>query len=249
MLEFEHYLDELERQGRLLRNAARQPSLAAAVPSCPGWDMARLLGHITKVHQWASSILHGGQPDAFEFSAPGQGELFEVYDAGLRDVLSRLRSVSDSAAVWTMAPARSAKLFWARRLAHETAIHRVDVELAAGFGVGGFEPEFAVDDIEELLTGAAARFDRSGLRENRMISLTPLDSNASWTLSVGPELLSCQPAAVDDADLSVFGLASDLYRWVWNRAGDDDVALRGDLTLADRWRQDFTVRSRRDLAL
>jgi hypothetical protein len=51
--------------------------------------------------------------------------------------------------------------------------------------------------------------------------------------------------AVDNADLAVFGLASDLYRWVWNRAGDDDVSLRGDLALADRWRQDFTVRARR----
>ncbi|MEO6501485.1 MAG: maleylpyruvate isomerase family mycothiol-dependent enzyme [Jatrophihabitantaceae bacterium] len=256
MLEFEHYLDELERQGRqlrdsarqpALRDSARQPALRAPVPSCPGWDVARLLGHVTKVHHWANSILHGGQPDAFEFSLPGDGELFEVYDAGLAGVLSRLRAVSDSAVVWTMTPARSARLFWARRLAHETAIHRVDAELAAGFGVGSFGTEFAVDGVDELLTGsAAARFDRSALPGNRTISLTPLDSNASWTLSVGPELLSCQPAAVDDADLSVLGLAGDLYRWVWNRAGDDDVALRGDLSLADRWREDFTVRSRRD---
>lgn len=249
MLEFERYLDELERQGQLLRDSARQPSPHAGVPSCPGWDVARLLGHVTKVHHWAGSILRGGQPDAFEFSAALEGELFEVYDAGLRDVLSRLRSMPDSAVVWTITPASSAKLFWARRLAHETAIHRVDAELAAGFGVAGFEPEFAADGIDELLTGSgAARFDRGGLPGNRTISLTPLDSNASWTLSVGPELLSCQPAAVDDADLSVFGLASDLYRWVWNRAGDDEVALRGDLTLADRWRQDFTVRSGRDSA-
>lgn len=248
MLQSERYLDELERQGRLLRDSACQLPPQAGVPSCPGWNVARLLGHITKVHHWVSSILDGGQPDAFEFGAPGEGELFEVYDAGLRKALSRLRSTPDSAAVWTMRPAPSGKLFWARRLAHETAIHRVDVELAAGFGVRAFEPDFAVDGIDELLTGMAARFDRSGLSENRTITLTPLDSNASWTLRVGPELLSCQPAAVDGADLSVFGLAGDLYRWVWNRAGDDGVALRGDLTLADRWRQDFTVRSRRDSA-
>jgi uncharacterized protein (TIGR03083 family) len=247
-LEFEHYLEELERQGRLLRDSARQPALHAEVPSCPGWNVARLLRHLTRVHHWASSILRGGQPDAFEFSAPADGELFEVYDAGLREVLSQLRAASDSSTVWTMRPAPSAKLFWARRLAHETAIHRVDAELAAGFGVAGFEPEFAADGIDELLTGGATRFDHSGLPGNRTISVTPIDSNASWTLSVGPDLLSCRPAAVDNADLSVFGLASDLYRWVWNRAGDDDVALRGDLTLADRWRQDFTVRARHESA-
>jgi uncharacterized protein (TIGR03083 family) len=248
-LEFEHYLHELERQGALLRESARQPALQAAVPSCPGWSVARLLGHTTKVHHWASSILRGGRPEEFEFSTPEDGRLFEVYDAGLQDVLGQLRATPDTAAVWTITPEPSAKLFWARRLAHETAIHGVDAQLAAGFGVRGFEPEFAVDGIDELLTGsAAARFDRTGLSADRTISLTPLDSNASWTLSIGPDLLSCRPAAVDHADLSVFGLASDLYRWVWNRAGEDDVALRGDLTLADRWRQDFTVGARRGSA-
>jgi len=220
---FEHYLDQLEREGRLLRDSAGRPALRAAVPSCPGWDVARLLGHVTKVHHWAASILRGGRPDEFEFSVPEAGELFEVYDAGLAEVLSQLRATPETAVVWTMTPAPSGRLFWARRLAHETAIHGID----------------------ELLTGSAARFDRGGLPGDKVISLTPLDSNASWTLRIGPDLLSCESGAVDDADLSVFGVASDLYRWVWNRGGEGDVALRGDLTLADRWRRDFTVRARR----
>ncbi len=155
--------------------------------------------------------------------------------------LDRLRATSDRATVWTYLPAPSAKLFWARRMAHETAIHRVDAQLAAGFGVSDFDPEFAADGIDELLTGSAVRFDRSRLPGDRTISLTPLDSNAAWTLTVGPGLISCRPLAVDDADLSVFGLASDLYRWVWNRAGSDDVSLRGDLSLADRWAEDFRI--------
>ncbi|HEV2888564.1 MAG TPA: maleylpyruvate isomerase family mycothiol-dependent enzyme [Jatrophihabitans sp.] len=245
MVGFEHYLDELQRQGRLLRDSARRSTLGAGVPSCPGWNVARLLGHVTKVHHWATAILRGGRPEGFQFATPEDGELFEVYDAGLRGLLGQLRATPDRAVVWTMWPAPSGKLFWARRLAHETAIHRVDAQLAAGFGVQDFEPEFAVDGIEELLTTSAARFDRSRLPGDRTISLTPLDSNACWTLAVGPQLLSCRPVALDDADLSVFGLASDLYRWVWNRADDDEVAVRGDLTLADQWRQNFRIEARR----
>jgi uncharacterized protein (TIGR03083 family) len=244
VLTFQHYLDELGHQGWLLRESARRSALQAAVPSCPGWSVSRLLGHVTKVHHWASWLVGGGERDQFEFSAPQDGRLFEVYDAGLQEVLSRLRAAPDTLAVWTMTAAPSAKLFWARRMAHETAIHRVDANLAAGYGVEGFEPEFAADGIEELFTGSGARFDRSGLTGDRTISLTPLDSNDSWTLSIGPNLLSCRPVALDHADLAIFGPASDLYRWVWNRAADDDVALRGDLSLADRWRRDFTVRSR-----
>jgi uncharacterized protein (TIGR03083 family) len=245
VLTFQHYLDELGQQGRLLRESAHRSALQAAVPSCPGWTVSRLLEHVAKVHHWTSWLLAGGARDEFEFSPPPEARLFEVYDAGLAEVLGRLRAAPDDLAVWTIAPAASATLFWARRTAHETAIHRVDANLAAGYGVEGFEPEFAADGIEELFTSsAAARFDRSGLSGDRTISLTPLDSNSSWTLSIGPDLLSCRPVALDDADLAVFGPASDLYRWVWNRAADDDVALRGDLSLADRWRRDFTVRSR-----
>jgi uncharacterized protein (TIGR03083 family) len=208
--------------------------------------VARLVGHLTRTHRWAVSILRGGRPEDFEFSPPeDEAELYEVYDAGLAQLLDQLRATPDRAPIWTIQPAASAKLFWARRMAHETAIHRVDAQLAAGFGVQGFEPAFAVDGIEELLTGsAAARFDRSRLPGERTISLTPLDSNASWTLLVGPQLLSCRPQAIDDADLSVFGLASDLYCWAWNRAGTEEVSLRGDLALADLWRQDFRVNAR-----
>jgi uncharacterized protein (TIGR03083 family) len=245
VLTVQQYLDELRRQGGLLLQAARQAGLQAAVPSCPGWDVSRLLGHTTRVHRWAGWIVRGGDRDEFEFRPPEDSQLFEVYDAGLQEVLDRLQAAPDGLVVWTSAPAPSAKLFWARRMAHETAIHRVDADLATGYGVAAFEPEFAADGVDELLTGSASRFDRSGLTGDRMISLTPLDSNASWTLSIGPDLLSCRPVAADHADLAVFGLASDLYRWVWNRAGDDDVSLRGDLALADRWRQDFTVRARR----
>ncbi len=240
------FLDELRRQGLLLRSSAQQCPLSAAVPSCPGWTVTRLLGHVTRVHRWATDILRGGKPDGFQFSPPETGdELFEVYDEGLAQLLDQLRATPDRAPIWTIQPATSAKLFWARRLAHETAIHRVDAQLAAGFGVAGFEPAFAVDGIEELFTGSgAARFDRSRLPGERTIAVTPLDSNASWTLLVGPQLLSCRPQAVDDADLSVFGLASDLYCWAWNRAGTDEVSLRGDLALADLWRRDFRVNAR-----
>ncbi|MBV9823107.1 MAG: hypothetical protein JO144_12780, partial [Actinobacteria bacterium] len=88
------------------------------------------------------------------------------------------------------------------------------------------------------------RFDRSRLPGERSIALTPLDANSSWTLLVGPRSLGCRPVAADDADLSVFGLASDLYRWAWNRAGTEDISLRGDLALADLWRRDFRVGAR-----
>jgi uncharacterized protein (TIGR03083 family) len=251
VLELERYLQELTLQGRLLAQSARQATLLASVESCPGWTIARLLGHTSKAHHWALAILRGADPGGFEFSPPSGDELFEVYEAGLAALLSQLRTSPAGLQVWTLAPAESATLFWARRQAHETAIHRVDAQLAAGFGVEDFEPDFAADGIDELFTVfAAGGFDPAGFSEGLpagcRISLTPLDCNSSWTLSVAPDWVSCVPGSVDNADLSVFATVSDLYRWVWNRAGDAEVALRGDLRLADRWRQSFRVGARRN---
>src|SRR5690606_4655181 len=47
--------------------------------------------------------------------------------------------------------------FWVRRQAHETAIHRVDVESARGDEVSPVGEAFAVDGIDELLNGFHAR--------------------------------------------------------------------------------------------
>ncbi len=252
MLDFERYLGELRIQGALLRASAALAGTAAAVPSCPGWTVGDLVRHTAKVHQWATAILSGGESAAFQFSPPPDSRLFDAYDRGLAALLSRLRASAESPAaesglppVWTPVAAASATLFWARRQAHETAIHGVDAQLAAGYGVRDFAPEFAADGVAELLTDLAVRrFDTAAMPGRRTISLTPLDVNESWTLSAGPEGVSCRLAADDQPDLSVFGLADELYRWAWNRAGDDEVALRGDLSLADRWRHDFTVGSR-----
>src|ERR1700734_3905792 len=45
---------------------------------------------------------------------------------------------------------------WAARHAHETAIHRADADSASGVQPD-YEPDFAADGIDELITGFAPR--------------------------------------------------------------------------------------------
>jgi len=172
VLDFERYLGELRIQGALLRASAALAGTAAAVPSCPGWTVGDLVRHTAKVHQWATAILSGGESAAFQFSPPPDSRLFDAYDRGLAALLSRLRASAESPAaesglppVWTPVAAASATLFWARRQAHETAIHGVDAQLAAGYGVRDFAPEFAADGVAELLTDLAVRrFDTAAMQ-------------------------------------------------------------------------------------
>jgi uncharacterized protein (TIGR03083 family) len=244
-MEVEQYVGQLEIAGEQLLRAARFAGLSARVPSCPDWDVGQLVRHTTRVHHWALFILGGGQSDAYSFERPVDAELFAVYESGLSQLASALRTAPADLDVWTYLPGETAVRSWARRQAHETSVHRIDAELAADAGVGEFEADFAADGIAELLMlFAPLRFSTGGIAEPRTITLTPVDANRAWTVQLGPSGVQAVERAQDGSDLSVFATASDLYRWVWNRAGDDEVSLSGDVTLADVWRQNCRVNAR-----
>ncbi len=121
---------------------------------------------------------------------------------------------------------------WARRQAHETAIHRVDAELAAGMALGPFGAAFAADGVDELLTCFVPR------RSSTLASETPAslsvrcsDTDASWVLHIGPEGVTTstgQTPAGSGADCSVRGAAADLYLALWNRGGPEGLLAEGD---------------------
>ncbi len=246
-MQTEQFLSELQLQGELLAHAAGYAELQAQVPSCPGWTIADVLAHTMTVHRRVRWILAGNDPDDFSYQRPEVALLESEYRLGLLELIAAIRDAPETLEVYTPWPAGPARQFWARRQAHETAIHRIDVELAVGYGVTGFEPEFAADGVDELLVGMAQfAFATAGVDRAQTVALTPLDANVSWTVRLRPEKVTVSHGADDHADLNVFGLASDLYRWVWNRAGDDEITLRGDLTLADRWHQGLRVGNGRE---
>ena len=244
-MDTEELLAALRYQGELLRRSAGT-DLTIGIPSCPGWTMAQLLRHTTKVHRWATWIVGGNERTAFDYPRPDDAVVAAEYVSGLADLIDTLAQAPESLAVWTIAPVDNPRRFWARRMAHETAMHRVDAQLGVNFGVEDFEPEFAADGLDELLAGMTSPGPaRPGSDRVRTVSITPLDANAAWTVEFGASSVHGRRGTIDGADLSVFGMASDLYRWAWNRAGDDEVSLSGDVTLADRWRSDFTIGARR----
>lgn len=246
-MDVERLLAELLQQGESLDRAAGLADPQAPVPSCPGWTVTAAMQHLARVHRRVTAIVRGKDPAAaIEGFRPEPPELAGSYRDGLSGLVQALREAPDNLQAYTLWPADSARHFWARRQAHETAIHRVDVELAAGYGVAEFAPDFAVDGLDELVMGmGAGRFSGAGLDRPRTIVLTPIDANEAWTVRLGSSGSVPEREPADNPDLGIYGLASDLYRWAWNRADDSEVSLRGELALADLWHRDFVVRARR----
>ena len=100
-------------------------------------------------------------------------------------------------------PAPSPLAFWARRQAHETAVHRYDAQSAAPGGppapAGAFDPAFAADGVDELIMGFAPR-RRYRARDGgveRTLTVRALDAAGRWHVRLtdgGTEVSRDDPA-------------------------------------------------------
>ncbi|MBO0814565.1 MAG: maleylpyruvate isomerase N-terminal domain-containing protein, partial [Actinobacteria bacterium] len=132
------YVGALRRQGELLAGAAQRAGLTAVVPSCPGWAVRDLLKHTGYVHRWATGFVAegltrpGGSSEKEILSqGPADAELLGWFCEGHAALVRALNAAAPDLNCWAFLAAPSPLAFWARRQAHETAIHRVDAERAA----------------------------------------------------------------------------------------------------------------------
>ncbi|MFJ8185482.1 maleylpyruvate isomerase family mycothiol-dependent enzyme [Streptomyces sp. NPDC096105] len=238
------YLGILEDEGRLLARAAEQAGTDSPVPACPDWRLRDLLRHTGAVHRWAAAFVAdacatprpiGDHPDL------DGAELVAWYRACHRTLLDTLRSAKPDVECFTFLPgAESALGFWARRQAHETAVHRYDAEAARGGDPAPVATDFAVDGVDELLRGFHAR-PRSRVRtpEPRVLRVRATDTDAVWTVRLSPEPPVTTRDAAGDAECEVSGPAAELYLALWNRLPLPSVA--GDASLAALWRETSAV--------
>ena len=133
---------------------------------------------------------------------------------------------------------------WARRQAHETAIHRVDAELAVGAPVDTFAPAFAADGVDELLAGFVPRRSTKLRAEvPTVLAVRCGDVDAAWTLHVdGDGVRTLSGAGDGDAACTVTGTAGDLYLALWNRAGPGALTIDGDASVLDLFLERVNVR-------
>jgi uncharacterized protein (TIGR03083 family) len=236
------HIDVLDREGARLADAAERAGLDTPVPSCPDWTVRDLVVHMATVHRWANANLRRAstEPMSEEENAAiahpwpdDAAELFAAYRKGHADLVETLRTGDPDLVAWSFLPAPSPRAFWARRQAHETAIHRADAELASG-AVTAYDAAFAADGLDEFLRGFASRPRRHKRDSPMTVLIEPADDPAQWLLTLGPDGLQ----VVDDGppDSTVSGPASALYLWVWNRGDDQALSVKGDVSLLDMWR-------------
>jgi uncharacterized protein (TIGR03083 family) len=212
---------EIERIGSLLADLER-PGLRRPVRACPGWDVAEVVRHLGGVHRWATAIVatgHDGSVDADQTAARAPdsahpADLRDWFVEGAQLLCAELAAASPDRRCWTLAGDGTAS-FWVRRQAVETAVHRVDVELALGCrpDVGS---ALAVEGLDELVTVLAprqVRLGRTAALPGRL-TLTATDAARTWQLGVR-----------DTPSATLSGPAAPLLLALWGRLDLDESGL------------------------
>jgi uncharacterized protein (TIGR03083 family) len=230
----------------------RSADPAAPVPSCPGWTLTKLVAHVGRVHRWAganvtsrateSVDLHGVEDTVPPEDLEG---LLAWLITGAEGVVRALREAGPETRVWTWGDEQSAG-FWARRMTHETLVHRADAYLAVGADFG-LAPELAADGISELLSfieSPKAGERRPAFKELKGDGETlhfhatddGLGEAGEWLVRRTPDGVAWEHGH-GKGDVAVRGPATDLLLVIYRRLppAGSRVEVLGDEKLLDHW--------------
>jgi uncharacterized protein (TIGR03083 family) len=263
-MEIPVHIDALRDEGERMTAAIDRADPGGGVPSCPGWTVRDLVRHLGGVHRWATGYITIGRTeishaelDEVVASWPADADLAAWLAQGCADLVAALVAAPDDLQCWTFLPAPSPRAMWARRQAHETAIHRVDAEQAVGAAVTGFAAPFAADGIDELLRLFVPR-RTTGLHADPPTSLalrctdvgpdpdpdrdadTHID--ASWLLHLDADGVRTTSGDVAGAACTVAGAAGDLFLALWNRSGADALTIEGDRRVLGQFAEAVQIR-------
>jgi uncharacterized protein (TIGR03083 family) len=254
-MEIAGHIDALRRQGGSLADAAERAGLDAAVPPCAPWLVKDLLRHTGYIHRWAarhiterpSQVLDGPSEEEILRGGTDDAGLLAWFRAGHAALVDTLATADPAVECPMFIAAPSPLAFWARRQAHETAIHRADAESASG-ATPEYDADFAADGIDELIMGFGRRrkyqpgSDGGGTR----LRVLAADTGDAWSVEALEGRLQPRRDAdsSEEAGCTVSGPASGLYLYLWNRAdaARAGVTITGDPAPLSAWQASVRVR-------
>jgi len=227
-LPFDAYADLLRADATRLREVADR-GLEAPVPSCPGWRVSDAVAHTAEVylHKVACTRLQAA-PDPWPPPEHAQREPLELFDEAFTELLAVFDEGPDTPSHTWWPPDQSVG-FWFRRMALETAVHRVDVELAHQVPTP-VDPELAADGIDELLVMMIAGDDwaEHGTQEPVDATIAISSAGRNWTVQVAAELILVDRSDTGEAGAQVSGEPADVFLWLWGRSARSGLQVNGD---------------------
>jgi uncharacterized protein (TIGR03083 family) len=247
VLDHEWFCDRAGAEIAEMAAAAAGASPASAVPTCPGWTIAKLVKHTGIVHRWATQIVSTRASDRvdqrdLDAGLPASDAAYpEWLAAGAEPLLAVLRSAGPDTPVWAWG-AEQRSGWWARRMLHETTVHRADAQLALGVPDPVIDPVVAADGIDEFLSNLpSARRPAAQLATlpaGESLHLHATDSDGEWLIRFTDGTVRWSRGH-EKATTAVRGPVATLLLFTYGRVPGSDPRLTvfGDPALLDAWQE------------
>jgi uncharacterized protein (TIGR03083 family) len=242
----ERYYAEIEASTETLAGLVHGADVTRQVPTCPEWTLRQLATHVGRAHRWAAEITSTRSAEFIPFRQVPDGRIPDDpalhapwLRAGAALLIGAVRE-ADGDPVWTFAGPQPAT-FWARRMAHETAVHRADAQITAG-RTPEFDAELAADAIDEWLDtvalAVAADAQENALPDGAVLHVHVTDdgTGGEWLVRSDAGSLTVEPGH-GKGDVALRGPAGRLLLVLLRRLPPDDpqVEVLGDQALLTRW--------------
>jgi uncharacterized protein (TIGR03083 family) len=215
----DRFCDEIVAQARQLADSVRDADPATRVPTCPEWTLDDLVNHIRGVLGMVGGVI-----------APAPDADLTGTAAWFADTM-RAAGPDASATVFGLTQPVA---FWARRAAHDIAIHRADAALAVGAPYS-LAPDLAADGIDELLDLLPQLSDVPvGGSLHLHATDTDAGTDAEWLIERRPDGVAWRHDH-GKATVALRGPLTDLLLVFYRRLPSDRVEVLGDAAALDAW--------------
>ena len=234
-IDYGRMLDVFDLEVEVVADTVESVSLDRPVPECPGLTSGETARHLGSIYRMLSLWLaHETKPQVWQRKPAPRQSVSDFLLEGAKSLSAQLRAhrAEDECETWY--PSQSDYRFWARRMMHETIVHRGDVQSAAGVALSEVDSDIAVDGVDEVLSlWFEHRLHQLGLTGHRRSSVLLTTTGAhsySWLTRIDRSAVTVTTVDLVESDAVVLAEPVQLYRWLWGRVPtrQPHVEVRGD---------------------
>jgi uncharacterized protein (TIGR03083 family) len=120
------YLPVITEHASALATVARGVALDATVPTCPEWNVAKLVRHTGTAHRWSAEVVRTREllsPKQVDLEMPDDDTaLSDWLEASAAHLVETLAAEDPETPCWSWTDDRRVG-FWSRRTAFESVVH------------------------------------------------------------------------------------------------------------------------------
>ncbi len=232
-------LTAFRSEGERIAWTAAGRDLDVPVPYCPGLDTGAVIRHLGSVYQRTTGWVVAQHPPGDWPRTPSEGtDVRNWYAAGMRTLYDQLAAHRADEPCDTWFPGERSYLFWWRRMAHETTIHRMDVTEAYGlrYPVG---EAVAVDGIDEALTLWLGTRLGTDVRGSEQVVAIEAGTRV-WRVTLQQSAVDVAAEIPWECDAAMSGPPEAVYRWLWGRGPVEALRVTGDMAAVTALRETMT---------